>query len=106
MKPSEGDIDVLEIGHWVGLGSMMDIDEPENLGFGPRGDSSWPGCAPGTQRSEAHRVERRTERAGGLIQRRGGRFFFRVLIMAMGSLLEAKMENIADIAMEKMGTFS
>jgi hypothetical protein len=29
---------------------------------------------------------------------------FRVLIMAMGSLLEAKMENIADIAMEKMGT--
>lgn len=29
---------------------------------------------------------------------------FRVLIMAMGSLLEAKKENIADIAMEKMGT--
>ena len=40
MKPSEGDIDVLEIGHWVGLGSMMDIDEPENLGFAPRSDSS------------------------------------------------------------------
>jgi len=26
--------------------------------------------------------------------------------MAMGSLLEAKMENITDIAMEKMGTFN
>jgi len=35
MKPSEGEVDVLEISHWVGLGSMMDIDEPENLGFGP-----------------------------------------------------------------------
>lgn len=31
---------------------------------------------------------------------------FRVLIMAMGSLMEAKMDNIADIAMEKMGTFN
>lgn len=39
MKPSEGEVDVLEIGHWVGLGSM-DIDEPENLGLGPCGDSS------------------------------------------------------------------
>ena len=84
MKPSEGEVDVLEIGHWVGLGSMMDIDEAENLGFGPCGDSSWPGCA----RQERHQA-RRTALNVALREQVAAYSAveedFRVLIMAMGS---------------------